>query len=198
MRLLRSGMAAIAIAVMSLTSVEAWAVDAVSVPAQKQTMAKLYLGAEEVPGFLSSKNGKTLFIDVRTPAELMFVGNTPVVDANVPFKFNSTAKFDEKKGAFVLADNPKFVAQVEGRLAAKSLAKTDPVVLMCRSGDRSAVAADDLTTAGFTQVYSVVDGFEGDLAKDGPNAGRRAVNGWKNKGLPWGYALDKAKLMLDN
>jgi rhodanese-related sulfurtransferase len=69
---------------------------------------------------------------------------------------------------------------------------------MCRSGDRSARAADDLTTAGFTQVYSVVDGFEGDLAKDGPNAGRRAVNGWKNKALPWGYTLDKAKLTPDN
>jgi rhodanese-related sulfurtransferase len=41
------------------------------------------------------------------------------------------------------------------------------------------VAADLLSEAGFTQVYSVADGFDG---------------GWKNSGLPWGYELDKAKL----
>ena len=67
---------------------------------------------------------------------------------------------------------------------------------MCRSGDRSAAAANQLAEAGFTAVYSVVDGFEGDVAKDGPTAGLRTVNGWKNKGLPWGYKLEKAKLTL--
>jgi hypothetical protein len=40
----------------------------------------------------------------------------------------------------------------------------------------------------------VVDGFEGDTAKDGPNKGKRAVNGWKNSGLPWSYQLDKEKV----
>ena len=34
------------------------------------------------------------------------------------------------------------------------------------------------------------------LAKDGPNKGKRAVNGWKNIGLPWSYDLDKARLLL--
>jgi rhodanese-related sulfurtransferase len=54
-----------------------------------------------------------------------------------------------------------------------------------------------LTVAGFKNVYSVVDGFEGDKAKDGPQKGERVVNGWKNKGQPWGYKLDKAKLTLE-
>ena len=35
--------------------------------------------------------------------------------------------------------------------------------------------------------YSVVDVYEGDLASDGPNAGQRVVNGWKDFGLPWSY-----------
>jgi hypothetical protein len=36
----------------------------------------------------------------------------------------------------------------------------------------------------------VVDGFEGDMSKDG----RRAVNGWKNAGLPWSYQLAREKM----
>ena len=62
---------------------------------------------------------------------------------------------------------------------------------MCRSGKRSAKAADMLADAGYTKVYSVVDGYEGDKAKDGPDKGKRTVNGWKNSGLPWTYSLDK-------
>jgi hypothetical protein len=38
---------------------------------------------------------------------------------------------------------------------------------------------------------------EGDMAKEGPNKGRRAVNGWKNNGLPWSYDLDKSKLLIN-
>jgi rhodanese-related sulfurtransferase len=66
--------------------------------------------------------------------------------------------------------------------------------LICRSGDRSAAAANLLAEAGLKNVYSVVDGFEGDLATQGPKAGQRVVNGWKNAGLPWSYNLDKEKM----
>jgi rhodanese-related sulfurtransferase len=174
----------------------AWAFDAASLPPEKQTKANLYLASPEVTGFLAGKGGRTLFIDVRTPAELMFVGSTPLIDANVPLRLGPTLEFDDKKGTLVLEANPSFVSQVEHRLAAKSLSKGDAVILMCRSGERSAAAANLLTEAGFTQVYSVIDGFEGDPAKDGPSAGHRTVNGWKNKGLPWGYSLDKEKMTL--
>ena len=45
-------------------------------------------------------------------------------------------------------------------------------------------------------VYSIVDGMEGDEVKDSnrPDVGKRAINGWKNSGLPRTYALD-TKLM---
>lgn len=195
MRLKTFGMAA-AFCIMAMTGGAAWAIDAASVPEIKQTKAKLYLGAEEVPNFLTAKNSKVLFIDVRTAAEAQYVGTTPLMDANVPFKIGPTNTFDEKKGVLALDPNPNFVAQIEARLTAKSLTKADPVVLMCRSGDRSAAAANMLADAGFTSVYSVVDGFEGDIAKDGPTAGLRTVNGWKNKNQPWGYKLEKAKLTL--
>ena len=68
------------------------------------------------------------------------------------------------------------------------------MILICRSGDRSARAADLLAKAGYTRVYSITEGFEGDAAKDGPKAGQRVVNGWKNAGLPWTYALDRQKM----
>ena len=62
--------------------------------------------------------------------------------------------------------------------------------------DAASVPSLKQTATGFTQVYTVVDGFEGDMSRGDANAGRRNVNGWRNKGLPWGYALDKAKLTL--
>jgi rhodanese-related sulfurtransferase len=144
------------------------------VPAEKRTKANLYLSAAEVPAFLQSKSGRVLFLDVRTPEELVSAGSAPLIDANVPVKIATLA------GAQL---NPDFAAWTDQRLAAKGLSKSDPVVLMCRSGHRSAVAAGLLTDAGYTQVYSVADGFEGD-----------GINGWKKSGLPWGYDLDRAKM----
>ena len=68
------------------------------------------------------------------------------------------------------------------------------MILICRSGDRSARAADLLAKAGYRRVYSITEGFEGDAAKDGAKVGQRTVNGWKNAGLPWSYKLDRAKM----
>jgi rhodanese-related sulfurtransferase len=198
MKQMKFCMAVIAIAIASLISVNAWAIDAASVPAEKQTTAKLYLGAEEVPDFMTANKDKVVFIDVRTIPELTFVGNTPSMTVNIPYMFFSTKKFNDEKGHFALDPNPDFVAQVEKFVKAKSLTKDDPIIVMCRSGGRSAKAANDLTAAGFKKVYSVVDGFEGDKAKEGEHKGERVVNGWKNKKLPWGYKLDKAKLTLTN
>jgi rhodanese-related sulfurtransferase len=90
------------------------------------------------------------------------------------------------------------VSEVHRRLSEKKLDSDSTVVLICRSGDRSAAAANLLAEAGFKRVYSVVDGVEGDLAKDGPKAGQRIVNGWKNAGLPWSYTLEKKKMYKVN
>ncbi|HLN25926.1 MAG TPA: rhodanese-like domain-containing protein [Patescibacteria group bacterium] len=182
------------VAVLSSGAFQALAMDAASVPEAKRTTLGLYLGSEEVPGFLSPLQGKALFLDVRTPAEVALVGMAQLADANVPILLGPSSTFDEVKGTFKLAPNPDFLAEAERRLAGKGLTKDDVVVVMCRSGDRSPIAANALAKAGFSHVWSVVDGFEGDLAKDGPDAGHRVVNGWKNKGLPWGYRLDKAKM----
>jgi len=165
-----------AIAAFAFANTAVMALDPGSVPEKKRTNANLYLAASEVPAFLTSKSGRVLFLDVRTSAELISYGSTQLIDGNDPVMIEPAAGTQ-------LEPNPDFTAQAGQRLAAKGLSKSDPVVLMCGSGLRSAMAANLLTAAGFTQVYSVADGFGGNGA-----------DGWKNSGLPWGYELDKVKL----
>ena len=169
-------------------------VDPTTVPPAKQTRSKRYLTAADVPAFVAAQGGaaRVLFLDVRTRAEALYVGMAQGVDALVPFVEHQElmTDWDDKRGIYRLEPLQDFVPEVNRRLAQKGLAKTDVVVLMCRSGDRSSRGANRLADDGFTQVWSVVDGFEGDMGKDG----RRSVNGWKNAGLPWSYKLDRARM----
>lgn len=179
-------------AIALMAALPAVAGDFDSVPEKKATALKLYLHPKDA---LARMNGpeaaKTLFIDVRTPQEAMFVGMASVVDANIPYMvMPELPEWDAKKNAYKLMANSGFLPAVIAKLEAKGLGKNDTVILMCRSGDRSATAANLLAKAGFTKVYSVLEGFEGDLSKEG----RRAVNGWKNDGLPWSYELAKDKM----
>lgn len=173
------------------------AVDASAVPAKKHTRAGLYLTASEVTDFIRAQGGaaRVLFLDVRSGAEALFVGLPTAVDALVPLVEAKTglADWDAKAGSFKFEPLPDFEARVRARLQAKGLKADAPVILICRSGERSARAADRLSAAGFTRVLSVVDGFEGDAGPDG----RRSVNGWKNSGQPWGYQLKPGQIALD-
>jgi rhodanese-related sulfurtransferase len=90
--------------------------------------------------------------------------------------------------------NSDFADSVASRMQHKGLSKNDSVILICRSGSRSSKAADLLAKLGYSKVYSVAEGFEGDKAKHGNQKGQRVVNGWKNAGLPWSYKLAKAKM----
>jgi rhodanese-related sulfurtransferase len=171
----------------------AWAqVDVATLPEAKRTRAALYLEAREVPALLAAHPGRVLFLDVRTRAEAMYVGMAEPVDALVPYVEHQElmTDWDEQRRSYRLEPLQDFVPEVARRLQAKGLTKADTVVLMCRSGDRSSRGANRLADDGYTRVYSVVDGFEGDLSK----AGRRDVNGWKNAQLAWSYRLDKSRL----
>jgi len=102
---------------------------------------------------------------------------------------------NEKKKSFKLDVNSKFVSTLSQRLAEKGCLKMRHYV-MCRSGSRSAKAANLLAKNGFKNVYSIVDGYEGDKSKSADSKGQRVVNGWKNAGLPWTYKLDKNKMYM--
>lgn len=160
----------------------------------KRTRSALYLDAKEVPAFIEKSGGpaRILFLDLRTRAEAMYVGMATGVDALVPFVEHQElmTDWDPQRNIYRLEPLQEFVPEVNRRLRDKGLGKNDIVVLICRSGDRSSRGANRLAEDGFTRVYSVVDGFEGDMSPDG----RRTVNGWKNAGLPWSYRLDKTKM----
>jgi rhodanese-related sulfurtransferase len=165
------------------------------VPAAKRTACGLYATAQDAYDMVREAPDKVLFIDVRTPAELQFIGMPTLIDANVPVLLESSPpQWDDVNSTFKLAPNPKFVEGVDARLARKGLTRNDQVILICQGGVRAARAANLLMQAGYAKVYTTIDGFEGDPAPDGPHKGERIVNGWRNAGLPWTARLDRSKM----
>ena len=182
-----------ALTVLLSVSLSAMAqMDETKLAPEKKTKLELYLDAKSTPDFLKKNTGRVLFVDVRTRTEAMFVGMPSAVDALVPFVETEEimTTWDAAKSTYKLEPVQDFVPEINRRLKEKQLTKEDIVVLICRSGDRSSRAANRLAEDGFKRVYTVADGFEGDMSKDG----RRNVNGWKNADLPWSYKLDKSKM----
>jgi rhodanese-related sulfurtransferase len=160
-------------------------------PAENQTTLGLYVTAREAYEKWTAGSGKPIVIDVRTPEEFMFVGHAEMA-WNIPLAAQPY-EWDAEKRQFPMRLLPDFISRV------KQVAKPDDTLLvMCRSGNRSAQAVNLLAEAGFRNVYNITDGMEGDLVQD-PNSvfyGQRLVNGWKNSGLPWTYQIDPERMLL--
>ena len=114
------------------------------------------------------RNSDALLIDCRSEMEYLFVGH-PVGALNVAW--NDGPDWEV---------NPHFVGQVK-RLAGTNHTMR-PIVLICRSGNRSQEAGAALERAGFTRVHNVTHGFEGELNEQHR---RNSVSGWRFEGLPW-------------
>ena len=106
-----------------------------------------------------------VFVDCRSEMEYLFVGH-PKGSILVPW--NDGPNWDI---------NPEFVSHVK-----KATSVNRPVILICRSGNRSLDAGRALEEAGFTKIYNVLHGFEGELDDDHH---RGASTGWRFEGLPW-------------
>jgi rhodanese-related sulfurtransferase len=81
--------------------------------------------------------------------------------------------------------DPNFVRRVRELMlggAMDSTGEAAPVVLICRSGQRTVDAGHLLAENGFDQVYNVLEGFEGNLDS---NHQRGTTGGWRFHGLPW-------------
>ena len=109
------------------------------------------------------QSGQAVMIDVRSDAELAWVGFVPGA-VPVPWK--------QWPG---MAMNPAFDDAVQAAADGKK------IVLLCRSGVRSIAAAKRATELGL-EAYNILEGFEGD-----PNADGRlgTQGGWRMRGLPW-------------
>ncbi len=116
---------------------------------------------------LLQREPAALLIDCRSDSEFFFVGH-PVGAMHVAWVDGED-----------WTHNPHFVADVR-KLAGDSAHR--PVLLICRSGNRSVEAAQALEAAGFDHVYNVLHGFEGELDE---RRQRGNLNGWRFDGLPW-------------
>jgi len=151
-----------------------------NLPKEKQTTLGLYVTAREAYEMWKADPETVKILDVRTTEEYLFVGH-PKMAWNIP-AFLQVYEWDAAKSQLPMKPAPDFVSQV------KTMAKPgDTILAMCRSGGRSALAANWLAQAGFTKVYNIVDGMEGDAVTDPESLflGQRLKNGWKNSGLPW-------------
>lgn len=135
---------------------------------------------------LNQQSDNVLFIDVRDPVEIMFIGFTDEVDINIPYLMVDRSQWDTQKNRFRLYQNPDFVSQVKDALAARGLDENATIITMCRSGsERGLPSAKFLQENGFAHTRYVINGFQGDALKEGEKAGLRIQNGWQNEGLPW-------------
>ncbi len=107
-----------------------------------------------------------VLIDVRTAIEHSFVGHPPQA-IHVAWK--------EFPGMQL---NAAFAAQVQQHAPNKSA----PVLLLCRSGQRSVDAAQALEANGYQHLVNILEGFEGPLDE---NKHRGTQGGWRFHGLPW-------------
>lgn len=147
---------------------------------KKQTVLKKYVTAQEAYVRWHQEPDAIHIIDCRTPEEYAYVGHAPMA-RNIPSKLG---EWDTMQGKMVTRDNPHFEKIIQERFK-----KTDILIVMCRSGSRSSESVNRLAAIGFQNVYTIIDGFEGDMVKDRQSAykGKRMRNGWKNALAPWTY-----------
>ncbi|RSZ37064.1 MULTISPECIES: rhodanese-like domain-containing protein [unclassified Variovorax] len=115
------------------------------------------------------QKGQAMLVDVRSGEERKFVGHVPE-SLHVAWATGTA-----------LTRNPRFVRELEAKLA-KEGGKDAVALLLCRSGKRSALAAEAAAKAGFTNVFNVLEGFEGEIDE---HQHRGIADGWRFHKLPW-------------
>ncbi len=159
-------------------------VDPFVVQLNKQTRLGLYIRAKGAYQELQ-KGKEILFIDVRTRAEINFLGLADGVHANIPVQPLDPRYIVGKKGSYKRMDNPDFSDAVGRLVKKKGLSKNPTIFIICRSGRGSAKAVNLLAGRGYTKAWTIIDGFQGDKGV----TGKRDLNGWVYEGLPWHYGI---------
>jgi rhodanese-related sulfurtransferase len=122
-------------------------------------------GVSPLDAWALAQAGEAALVDVRTAEERKFVGHVPE-SLHVAWATGTA-----------LTRNPRFARELEAKVR-----KDQPVLLLCRSGKRSVLAAEVAAKAGFTRVFNVLEGFEGELDAAGQ---RGHADGWRFHHLPW-------------
>ena len=164
------------------------------VPETNKTSLGLYVAGKEAYTMWKANPEGVNIIDVRTFEEYIFVGHLEMA-RNIPFVFPKYQPPDESDAQAAPGGrppgcvgelNPDFVSTAQ-----EYFAPDDTILVYCATGGRGAMAVNALAEAGFTNVYNIINGLEGDRVDDPGSVyhGKHMRNGWKNTGLPWGYAF---------
>lgn len=129
----------------------------------------------------------TFLIDVRTKAETIFVGAPNLSSLKNGQDLSAKYCLIEWQLFPSMQTNDNFIAELEAKLDTwqhnDGIEKQNRNLLfLCRSGVRSAYAADVATKMGCNKSYNISGGFEGDVNEGGH---RGKTSGWKFTGLPW-------------
>jgi len=130
---------------------------------------------EEAWARLAEDAGAVL-IDVRTRAELTFVGLPDLSSIGKRVLTVEWQTFPEGSG------EASFTERMSKALGAAGATKDSELFFICRSGARSRMAAEAMSSAGYRRCSNVADGFEGPLDAD---RHRGQTAGWKAAGLAW-------------
>ena len=101
----------------------------------------LYVTAKEAYEMWKTAPERVNILDVRTPEEYVFVGHAEMA-RNIPLVFVKH-QWDADSNQFVMEPNPDFISRVKGLFA-----PTDTLLVMCRTGGRSAKAVNALPNQG--------------------------------------------------
>lgn len=112
------------------------------------------------------QNNHAVMVDVRTKMEHLFVGHPPGA-IHIAWKEAPDWQL-----------NANFIGDVQRIIPDQST----PILLLCRSGQRSLEAARALEAVGYQHLINIVDGFEGPLDA---SKQRGKLAGWRFSGLPW-------------
>ena len=121
---------------------------------------------------LLQENPEAQLIDIRTSMEFLFIGH-PTVSIHI-------AWMDDPDWEI----NPTFYKEIN-QIQKASTNNNCPILLICRSGNRSEKAGLELIEKGMTNIYHVTDGFEGERDE---NHQPGTLDGWRFNGLPWEQA----------
>lgn len=122
---------------------------------------------------ICQENSRALLIDVRSSMEYLFVGHA-AGSIHIPW-------IDEPDWVV----NANFVTDIRKLMlggVGEDSHNTVPIILICRSGKRSKEAGVKLIEAGFSEIYNVDEGFEGELDD---KHHRSTLGGWRFHKLPW-------------
>jgi len=155
---------------------------AAGVAPEKSTELGLYLSSQEAFAFLQD-HPDTLFIDTRDPVEVSNMGHPMGIDAILPVNVHSD-EYLESRAEYALVRNPDFGRMWSDISTAFGVKKDDVIIVTCGNGRRSAIAVNALVAEGYTNVWHIVDGYEGEELEH--RNGRSTQHAWQLAGLPWG------------